>query len=123
MQNDKQKFKNDFQQRLIKLTVNTLTFTDTIRKNRNLWPLADQLIRSSASIGANVIEAKSASSKRDYLRFFEIALKSANETKYWLLVISDYSPAFSSPAQTLLKEVEEAANIIGASVLTLKSKR
>ena len=44
--------------------------------------MTDQLLRSATSIGANVVEAKSASSKRDFIKFYEIALKSANETKY-----------------------------------------
>jgi len=44
--------------------------------------MTDQLLRSATSIGANVMEAKSASSKRDFIKFYEIALKSANEIKY-----------------------------------------
>ena len=44
--------------------------------------MTDQLLRSATSIRANVMEAKSASSKRDFIKFYEIALKSANEIKY-----------------------------------------
>jgi len=84
-QNEKEKFKKDFILRLIRFSIKILKFGEKMRKEKIFWPIIDQLVRSSTSIGANVVEAKSSSSKRDYLHFFEIALKSANETKYWLI--------------------------------------
>ncbi|NEO96749.1 MAG: four helix bundle protein [Moorea sp. SIO3G5] len=47
--------------------------------------LANQLLRSGTSIGANCSEAKSAQSRRDFISKYEIALKEARETKYWRL--------------------------------------
>ena len=123
MQNDKSKFKGEFVKRLIKFSVDILKFAQKLRKDRNLWPVADQLVRSASSVGANVVEAKAASSKKDYLKFFIIALKSANETKYWLMVVKEYSMEFNSEADGLLKEADEISKIIGSSVLTLKGKR
>jgi four helix bundle protein len=122
MQTDKAKFKQNFIKRLIALTVRGLKFADILRKNRNLWGPADQFVRSLTSIGANVVEAKSASSKRDYTNYFQIALKSANETKFWLLVIKEYSPDNAKEAQEILNEVIEVSKIIGSSILTLKGK-
>ena len=88
-----------------------------------LWPIIDQLIRSATSIGANVVEAKSSSSKRDYLKFFEIALKSANETKYWLILIREINLELKQEAEEHLREADEISKVIGASVLTLKGKK
>ena len=42
---------------------------------RKFNPIIDQFLRSATSIGANVIEGKSAHSKRDFIKFYEIALK------------------------------------------------
>ncbi len=123
MQNDKTKFKMEFQQRLIGFTVAIMRFVSTIRDDRNLWAAADQLIRSGSSIGANVIEAKSASSRRDYTKFFEIALKSGNETKYWLIVIREYNAKYRPEVEKLLAEADEICRVISSSVLTLKGKR
>jgi len=123
MQNEEEKFKKDFIKRLIRFSIRIIAFTEKIRKNRNLYPVADQLIRSATSVGANVVEAKSSSSKRDYIRFFEIALKSANETKYWLILIKESASEFQDDAQELLEEAEEIAKIIGSSILTLKGKK
>lgn len=60
-----------------------------IQINRIQYSLPDQLLRSATLIGANIIEAKSGSSKKDFIRFYTIVLKSANETKYWLCLIRD----------------------------------
>ena len=122
MENDKAKFKKEFISRLITLTVRTLRFSEQLRKNRNLWAFADQLIRCTGSIGANVVEAKGSGSRRDYTRFFEIALKSANETRYWLIVVKEYSSEYQNEAAELLSEVDQVANIIGSSIITLKGK-
>jgi four helix bundle protein len=56
---------------------------------RSAWIIIDQLIRSATSIGANLIEARAASSRLEFKRFYEISLKSANETKYWLCLLRD----------------------------------
>ena len=45
---------------------------------------ANQIIRSSSSIGANIHEAKYAQSKADFVNKLEIALKESNEASYWL---------------------------------------
>ena len=123
MQNDKSKFKIEFNRRLINFSLEVIKLCNEIRKDRNLWSIADQLIRSATSIGANVIEAKASSSKRDYIKFFEIALKSANETKYWLILIQESCPNLQDKILKPTREINEIANIIGAGVLTMKNKR
>ncbi|RJO62254.1 four helix bundle protein [candidate division WS5 bacterium] len=123
MQNDKSKFKNDFYRRLIRFSLSIIKLCKFIREDRNLWPVADQLIRSATSVGANVVEAKSSSSKREYIKFFEIALKSANETIYWLMIVEESYPKIQAETMQLLAESKEISKIIGSSVLTMKGKK
>ncbi len=113
----------EFNKRLISFSLKIIRLSNEIRKERNLWSIADQLIRSATSIGANIIEAKASSSKLDYLKFFQIALKSANETKYWLILTRESCPYLKNRSQELLKEVDEISKIIGAGVLTMKGKK
>jgi len=120
---DKKKFREEFNDRLVKFSLEIIKFCEAVRKNKNLRPIADQLIRSATSIGANVIEAKGATSKADYLRFFQIALGSANETKYWLILIKESAKNFEEKAEYLLKEVTEIANIIASGVITMKKSK
>lgn len=123
MQNDSAKFKIEFEKRLIKFSLTIINLCKHIRSDRNLWPIADQILRSGTSIGANVIEARASSSKKDYLRYFEIALKSANESKYWLLLIKEATMINQELTDQLLKEVEEISNVIAAGILTMKGRR
>ena len=83
----------------------------------------DQLLRSATSIGANIFEAKSSSSKKDFARFYEIALKSANETIYWLSLLKDSRLVETNKCAVLVKEAEEICNMIGSSLLTMRNKR
>ena len=64
-------------------------FIKECKFERIYFSLFDQLLRSATSIGANVIEGRAGNSKKDWQNFFSIALKSANETKYWLCLIRD----------------------------------
>jgi four helix bundle protein len=123
MQNDNSKFKMEFNKRLIRFSLDVIKVCREAQKDRGLWAIIDQLIRSATSIGANIIEAKSASSKLDYLKYFQIALKSANETKYWLILLRESSSSFKNQAETLLKETDEISKILGAGILTMKGKR
>ena len=46
--------------------------------------ISNQIGRSGTSIGANIYEAQYAQGKKDFISKFEIALKEASETGYWL---------------------------------------
>jgi four helix bundle protein len=80
-------------------------------------------LRSATSIGANIIEAKSASSKKDFIKYFGIALKSANETIYWLELLREVDPIQRNIIAEILDEAGVISKIIGASILTMKNKR
>ena len=74
------------------------------------------------SIGANLVEASASSSRLEFKKFHEIALKSANETKYWLGLLRDSGKAEKEKTNKLLTEVTELSNMIAAGVIKLKGK-
>ena len=123
MQNNRLKFKNEFKRRVYSFALDIINFVDQLPKEQTSSIVGHQLLRSATSIGANVIEAEAASSKKDYINFFSYALKSANETKFWLALLMDSGKADKGKADRVLKEANEIANILGASILTLKGKR
>lgn len=51
------------------------------------YQLANQLVRSGTSIGANINESQRAVSTADFINKLGIALKEAEETNYWLKLI------------------------------------
>lgn len=122
MQNYNAKFKSDLRERCYKFSLAIIALTDTLPDKRSAWIIADQLIRSATSIGANLIEAKASSSRLEFKKFYEIALKSANETEYWLGLLQDTKLAGRSTVENLLIEAVEIARMLGAGVIKLKKK-
>ena len=85
--------------------------------------ISDQLLRSATSIGANIMEAQAATSKRDFINFLNHALKSANETKFWLSLLRDSGKKDKKAIDPLLDETKQLANILASSILTLKREQ
>lgn len=123
VQNNNLKRKTELRYRCYDFSIAIIKFIDRLPNKKIYWTIADQLLRSATSIGANIIEAKSSSSRRDFIRFYEIALKSANETKYWLCLLRDATEAEKAHIKKLLQEAEEISKMLGSSILTLKNKK
>ena len=92
-------------------------FIKECKYDRVYLSLFDQLLRSATSIGANVVEGKSGSSKKDWLKFLVIALKSANETKYWLCLVRDTMEIDKNKIQELLLEADAISKILASIII------
>jgi len=118
---EKRQFKEDFHKRVYLFALNIIKYIDGLSGDQSSNILSKQLLRSATSIGANIVEAQASASKREYVNFFSIALKSANETKYWLGLLRDSKKANAEESNMLLKEAKEIANVLGASIITIKA--
>ena len=123
MQSNKLKFRDMIGKRVYGFALNIIAFVDQLPKGQVSNVIGEQLIRSATSVGANVVESQGAASRRDYANFFSHALKSANETKFWLCLLRDSDKAERDTTNKLLNEVTELANILATSILTLKGKK
>lgn len=113
---------NDLKQRAYRYSIELIRFLDSLGKDLSSQIIAKQLLRSGTSIGANLIEAHGANGKKDFANFFNHALKSANETKYWLGLLRDAKKVSGSQISSLLQEAIELAKIIAASLITIRGK-
>ena len=123
VQNHNLKLKTELKYRCYYFSIEIIKLINKLPEKKIYWIISDQLLRSATSVGANIVEAKSASSKRDFIKFYEISLKSANETKYWLGLLRDAANFSKDEINKLLKEMEEISKMIGASLLTMKNKK
>lgn len=121
-QKQSQNSKMEVKYRAFYLSISIINFLGKLTYNSSIKIISDQLVRCITSIGANIVEAKSSSSKKEFLNYFQIALKSANELKYWLAMLRELSPDSKTEINSFLKEVEEISKILGTSVLTMKGK-
>lgn len=74
--------------------------------------IGKQLLRSGTSIGANVEEAQSAESRKDFVHKMSIALKESRETNYWLTLLADSKTAPIEKTQPIIKECNEIIRVI-----------
>jgi len=82
--------------------------------------IAKQLLRSSTSIGANVMESQHSESPADFLHKMKIASKEAHET-FYCLVLCEKSDGCQFETK-YLKELEEIVRIISRIIITCKEK-
>lgn len=82
-----------------------------------------QILRSSTSIGANVVEAQHASSKREFIRYMQIALRSTRETEYWLMLCKQVHLLPDAVLQGPLAENQELGKIIATIILKARDPR
>jgi len=123
MKNDKEKIKNDLKIRIYRWILKLVKAIDQLPKDNSSQIMANQVIRSGTSVGANYIEAQCASSKKDFINFLHHSLKSANESKFWLALLRDTGKLNKDAANDLLSELDEISRILGASLLTAKGRR
>ena len=77
-------------------------------KSQHETIICNQIGRVGTSIGANIHEAQYAHGKADFVSKLQIALKEANETSYWLLLLSKtniISPVEYNRLENLCKEI------------------
>ncbi|NBC48328.1 MAG: four helix bundle protein [Gammaproteobacteria bacterium] len=83
--------------------------------------LANQLLRSGTSIGANIEEAQASQSKADFLSKYSIACKEARETLYWLRLLAATEVVPEHRLSDLLTECNELIAILTAIIRKLRS--
>ena len=89
-------------------------------KDAHEFSMADQLLRAATSVGANVREAGAALSKKDFIFKMTIALKEAQESFYWLSILSE-SNIINYDYNLVLKESDEIIRIITKIIITSKN--
>ncbi len=90
--------------------------------DKNEYSLANQILRSGTSIGANHREAIYSESNADFIHKLSVAQKECNETLYWLELL--YATGYITEEQylSLLADGEEIMKMLTASILSAKKR-
>ena len=87
----------------------------------NKYILANQLLKSGTSVGANIREAQSAESRMDFVHKMKIAAKEAEETDYWLALLHEvYHQAKAKDLQLRLLDLRRMLSKIISSSKQIK---
>jgi len=83
--------------------------------------IAKQLLRSGTAIGALVREAEHGQSKADFLNKMNVALKEANETIYWLILLNETGFLTKAEFTSIHTDADELVKILVRIVKTTKT--
>ena|SRR3989344_52593 len=111
--------KYDLEERTQDFGINAIRFSKLISQDIISRPIISQFIRSATSIGANYMEANAASSRKDFKNKIHICKKEAQETMYWLKMITECQPDKRDAAMVLWKEAQEFTFIFGKIISSL----
>jgi four helix bundle protein len=93
-----------------------------ILAERKEFVLSKQMLRSGTSIGANVRESEHAQSKADFIHKLSISLKEANETEYWIDLLSETKYLSEIEFQNIKPKIIELLKLLTSIINTSKSK-
>ena len=100
-------------------TIKAIEFVEILEDKRK-FVVANQLLKSASSIGANVREAQHAESPNDFIHKLKIAAKEAEESEYWIDVCN---VAKNYPSNyELLVELKEIQKLLTKIIHTTKNK-
>lgn len=114
----------DIKERTFAFALKIIGFCRTLDGSRGVArTLGRQLLRAGTSIGANVEEAQAGQSKADFASKYNIALKEARETIYWLRLLDASGQSSDGECKLLLREADEIARVIGSIIVSTKKVR
>ena len=93
-----------------------------IKSNHKEAVLANQILRSATSIGANIHEAQYAQSKNDFISKLEITQKECYETEYWLELLYETDCINEERYKKTQNECGAIRRMLISSLKTIKSK-
>jgi four helix bundle protein len=109
-------------ERSFRFFCDVVAFVDTIPQQPKTNGLVSQLVDAAGSIGSNREEALGGSSRREFIRYNEIALRSANETVRWLRACAARRLGSQEKCVALLDEARQLARILVQIVITAKRR-
>lgn len=106
----------DLEKRTLEFAKRVIRLCKRLPNNTVNFKLIDQIVRSSASIGANYCEANDSLGRKDFINRLRISRKEAKETSYWLELIKDTNCECSKEIDLLMDECIQLRNILSAII-------
>jgi four helix bundle protein len=113
---------NGIDERSFRFFCDVIAFVETIPIAPKTSPIIQQLVDSAGSIGSNREEALGGSSHREFIRFNEISLRSANESVRWLRACAARKLGSQEKCLPLIDEGRQLARILGKIVVTARRR-
>jgi len=113
---------NDLKARTKKYALDTIRLVQSLPRNQTADILGRQLIRSGTSVAANYRAACRARSRADFLSKMGIVEEEADETQFWIELLTEAGLVKPDKVANLIKESNELIAITVSSIRTARKK-
>ena len=114
--------KNILKEKAFSFAIRIVKAYQYLVKERNEFVLSKQLLRSGTAIGALVHEAEYAQSVPDFINKMSVALKEANETEYWLMLLKESNYMDDESYSSIVNDCQELLRLLISTINTSKKK-
>ncbi len=97
-----------------------IRLADDLPKSRSANVIANQLMRSATSVGANYRSACRARSRADFIAKMGIVEEEADESVYWIELLVDSGSVGDDQVSAMLAEAREIVSIAVSSIKTAR---
>jgi four helix bundle protein len=113
---------NAIKEKSFAFAVRIVNLSRFLNEQKKEFVIARQVLRSGTSIGALVREAEQAESKSDFIYNLAIALKEANETEYWLLLLREGGYLSAAESESVMKDNKEILKLLTSIIKSTKRR-
>ena len=113
-------FAKTIEDKALYFSVRIVNLCKFLTEEKHEFNISNQLFRSGTSIGANLAEAESAISKKDFLAKVYIALKESRETKYWLDLLYRTNYLVKNQYESIAQDADEMFRLLNSITKTTK---
>lgn len=106
-----------------KFVLDSISFYQTLPKTEEARIIGRQFIRSASSVGANYRAACRSRSKAEFYAKLSIVVEEADETAFWIEILTESEITNSEKAQPLLKEINEILAIVAKARKTVSNNK
>jgi len=106
----------DLEERTLEFGKRTIRMCKALPRNTVNNVLANQVMRSGTSMGANYREANETETKKDFCFRMRICRKEGKETMYWLDLIVESNPELGEKIKPLSQETHELVKIFASII-------
>jgi len=113
----------EFKKRTKAFAVRIIRLVDSLPRSRSTNVIANQLMRSGTSVGANYRAVCRAKSKADFISKLGNVEEECDETVYWMELLIESGKMKASRLSSLMKEADEILSMIVASSTTARARK
>ena len=113
----------EFKKRTKAFAIRIIGLVDSLPRSRSTNVIANQLMRSGTSVGANYRAACRAKSKADFVSKLGTVEEECDESLYWMELLIDARKMKASRLTALMQEGEEILAMVCAWLNTARSRK